>query len=345
MKNTYLAAIALITIVTSSLLAEETVPKKTLAIIYEEGKTSDALFHQSLGYFKKVIETGELKSAELGTAKIFGEVIDIQTATDNTGIAKRERDSAATAVKNSMETANIPYSSRFTLLATNLLFGDKSLGYAINPYRGCYQHNFLAKGLEQAGFQIVDASENPDITMTIGIDACMSENEYKEYIQKNTALKINKANTANNTNDSTIGNDLIRSGSSAQLGTPTGGGNAGLAVAGVGVALNMVSWLTARSPQERDVIRYHVKFEGKDKTPLEFYPFMLSKNTHKDGAPIDMSSYQEPEKVLFTSFLAWNTLGGSFNNQLSVFLLEKDILKATEMVVAAKNNKAKETNQ
>lgn len=336
MKNTHIAAIALIAIVTSSLEAEETVPKKTLAIIYEEGKTSEALFHQSLGYFKKAVETGELKSAELGTAKIFGEVIDIQTATDSTTVAKHERDVAAIAVKNSMEAANVPYSSRYTILSTNLLFGDKSLGFVINPYRGCYQHDFLAKGLEQTGFKLVNANENPDITMTIGIDACMSENEYKEYIQKNTALKINNANTVTSTNSSSVGNDLIRSGSSAQLGAPTGGGNAGLAVAGVGVALNMVSWLTTKSPQERDVIRYHVKFEGKDKTPLDFYPFMLSKNTHKEGTSIDISSYQEAEKAIFTSFLAWNALGGSFNDQLPAVLFEKDISKATEMMVAAK---------
>ena len=125
MKNSYIAAIALIGIVTSSLLAEETIPKKTLAIVYEEGKTSESLFHKSLGYFKKAIETGDLKSAEFGTAKIFGEVIDIQTATDSAGIAMRERDVAAIAVKNSIEAANIPYSSRFTILSTNLLFGGE----------------------------------------------------------------------------------------------------------------------------------------------------------------------------------------------------------------------------
>lgn len=320
--------------------------KKTLAIVYEDGKTPEALFHTSLGYFKKAIETGDLKSAELGSAKIFGEVIDIQTATDSTTIAKRERDVAAIAVRNSIEATNLPYTARFSIHPTNLLFGDKSLGYAINPYRGCYDHDFLAKGLEKTGFKIVDASEQPDVTMTIGIDMCMSENEFKEYIQKNTSLKVKNDNAAggNHTNAS-LGDDLIRSGSSTQLGTPTGGGNAGMAVAGVGLALNMVNWLATKTPQERDLIRYHVKFEGKDKTPLEFYPFILSKNTHKEGTPIDMSSYQEPEKMLFSSFIAWYALGSSFKDQLSTVLFEKDILKATEMVVASKNTKSKETNQ
>lgn len=339
MKTSYFVSIALVTILSSSLVAEETLPKKTLAIVYEDGKTPEALFHTSLGYFKKAIETGDLKSAELGTAKIFGEVIDIQTATDSTTASKHERDVVAISVRNAMETANVPYSARFSIHPTNLLFGDKSLGYAINPYLGCYDHDYLAKGLEKTGFKIVDAREQPDITMTIGIDACMSENEYKEYVQKNTSLKVRNSNTptGSNSTNSSIGNDLMRSGSSVQLGTPTGGGNAGMAVAGVGLALNMVSWMTTKAPQERDVIRYYVKFEGKDKTPLEFYPFILSKNTHKEGTPIDMTSYQEPEKMLFSSFLAWNALGGSFNDQLPAVLFEKNILKATEMVVAAKN--------
>lgn len=335
MRNNHIAAIVLMGILASSLAAEELIPKKTVAIVYEEGKTPDALFHQSLGYFKKVVETGELKSAELGTAKIFGEVIDIQTATDNATTARYERDIALAEIRKSIESSNMPYSRRFTILPTNLLFGDKSLGFVVNPYRGCYVHDFLAKGLEQTAFKIVDASNNPDITMTIGIDACMSENEYKEYIQKNTALKIKNNPTVSN-NSSGIGNDLIHSGSSVQLGTPTSGGNAGLVVAGVGAALNMVSWLTTKVPEERDIIRYHVKFESKNNTALEFYPFVFSKNTHKEGTPIDMGSFREAEKMLFSSFLAWNALGGSFNQQIPTFYLEKDLLKATEMAITAK---------
>ena len=312
--------------------------KKTLAIVYEDGKTPEALFHSSLGYFKKAIETGVLKSAELGTAKIFGEVIDIQTATDSTTTAKHERDVAAISVKNAIEAANVPYSGRFSILGTNLLFGDKSLGYAINPYKGCYDHDYLAKGLEQTGFKIVDASEQPDITMTIGIDMCMSENEFKEYIQKNTSLKVKNDNAAAGNHTSTsLGNDLIRSGSSAQLGTPTGGCNVGMAVAGVGVALNMVNWLATKTPQERDLIRYHVKFEGKDKKPIEFYPMVITKNTHKTGDTLYISARNEAEQLLFVSVMGWNLDNNGFSEKLPPVLLEKDILKATVMMVASKN--------
>lgn len=345
MKTGYLSALVLMSMVSFPLIAEESVSKKTLAIVYEEGKTPEALFRQSLGYFKKMIATGELKSAEIGTAKIFGEVIDIQTATDNAAIAKYERDAALSAVRNSIQAENIPYSSRFTILSTNHLFGDKSLGYVINPYRGCYDHDYLVKGLEETGFNVVDVSEQPDITMTIGIDMCMSENEFKEYIQKNTALKVTKSSTPTGNKSSRIGNDLMRSGSSAQLGTPSGGGNVGMAVAGVGLALNMVSWLATKSPQEQDMIRYHVKFEGKDKKPLEFYPIIITKNTHKAGDVVHISARNEAEQLLFASFMGWNLDNNGFTEKLPPILLEKDILKITEMIVASKNNKTKETNQ
>lgn len=338
MKISYFTSITLVTLLFSSLTAEDTVPKKTLAIIYEEGKTPEALFHVSLGYFKKAIETGDLKSAELGTAKIFGEVIDIQTATDSSTAAKQERDVTAIAVRNAIEAANVPYTGRFSILATNHLFGDKSLGYAINPYKGCYDHDYLAKGLEKSGYKIVNASEQPDITMTIGIDACMSENEYKEYVLKNTSLKLKNAKPSigNKASNASIGDDLIRSGSSAQLGTPSGGGNAGIAIAGVGLALNMVNWMSTKASQERDMIRYHVKFEGKDKKPMEFYPTIFTKNTHKEGDSIQLSAKNEAEAMLYSIFIAWNMDDKVLREKLPPFLFEKDILKMTEAIVATK---------
>lgn len=347
MKTGYLSALVLMSMVSFPLIAEESVPKKTLAIVYEEGKTPEALFHKSFEYFNKLRETGELKSAELGTAKIFGEVIDIQTPTDSSTAAQYERDAALSAVRNSIQAANVPYSARFSILSTNHLFGDKSLGYVINPYRGCYDHDYLAKGLEKTGFKVVDASEKPDITMTIGIDMCMSENEFKEYIQKNTSLKVTNSNTQteNHSTSSSIGNDLMRSGSNAQLATPSGGGNAGIAVAGVGLALNIVNWLATKSPQEKDMIRYHVKFEGKDKKPLEFYPMIITKNTHKAGDAVYISARNEAEQFLFASFMGWNLDNNGFTEKLQPIFLEKDILKMTEMIVALKNNQTKETNQ
>lgn len=338
MKTGYLSAFVVMSMVSFPLMAEESVPKKTLAIVYEEGKTPEALFHKSFEYFKKLTETGELKLAELGRAKIFGEVIDIQTATDSSTTARYERNAAVSSVRNAMQVANIPYSARFSVHPTNLLFGDKSLGYVINPYRGCYQHDYLAKGFEQSGFEIVEASKNPDITVTIAIDACMSENEFKEYVQKNTTLKAKSDNTSSGSHQagSSFGNDLIRSGSNVQLGTPSGGSNAGLAVAGVGLALNMVSWLTTKSPQEKDMIRYHVKFEGKNKTKFEFYPIVFTQNTHKEADTVHISAYQEAEKFLFSSFIAWNILDSALSEKIPQHFFERDVLKAIEMIVKGK---------
>lgn len=314
---------------------EET-PKKTIALVYEEGKTPQALFHTAFDHFSKLTQTGELKSAEWGTTKIFGKVIDIQTATDSTTVSKYEKDVAAITVRNAIEASNVPYSGRFTVLSTNHFFGDKSLGYVINPYRGCYDHEYLAKGLENSGYRLVEANEIPDLTLKIGIDVCMTENEYKEYIQKNTALKLNNQTANSNGSNSSFGNDLIRAGSSAQLGTPSGGGNAGLAVAGIGLALNMASWMMTKTPQERDVIRYHVTFSGKDKNAVEFYPIAFTKDTHKEGEPVYIGSYRELEKLVFSTFLEWDVADKKFSDNLPSVLKEKDILKMTEQAFSSK---------
>ncbi|MDD3596487.1 hypothetical protein [Sulfuricurvum sp.] len=319
-----------------SLLHADELSKKTLAVVYEETKTSQALFHTAFGYFSKLTQSGELKSAELGSAKIFGEVIDIQTNTDDSSTAKSERDMAVISVKNAIEASNTPYSSRFTALATNLIFGDKSLGYIINPYRGCYDHDYFVKGFEKNGYQLVDVNQNPDITISIGIDACMTENEYKEYIQKNTALRLKTQTASTDGSTSSFGNDLMRAGSSAQLGTPSGGGNAGLAVAGVGLALNLANWLTTKTPQEKDVIRYHVTFSGKDKQLFEFYPMIITKETHKEGNPLYIGSYHEAEQALFSTFLAWEIDPKELVRKLPSFVLEKDMIKMTEQIFSQK---------
>ena len=337
----FLYVAILITILFSSVQAEE-VPTKTLAIVYEDGKTPDALLDSALGYFSQLIDTGALRSAKLGSASVFGKVIDIQTPTDSLGISKREINTALSLVKNSMQSANIPYSAQFTVLKTNLLFGDKSLAYVLNPYKGCYDHSYLAKGLEKTGFKIVDKSENPDITMTIGVDLCMSENEFKAYAQKNTQLRLHNARQSdqNISSHQTIGNDLVQSGANVQLNSPSGKGNAGLAVAGVGLALNMVDWLITQTPQERDFIRYYVKFEGKDKKTVEFYPLTVTKETHKVGTPILSSAKNQTEQILFTLFLGWNLDSNDFSAKLPPVMMEKDLFKSIEMMIASSNKNA-----
>lgn len=336
MRFKYIAVSIFICMTCFPLMAEEATPKKTYSIVYEEGKTPEALFHKSFEHFKKLIKTGELKSAELGTAKIFGEVIDIQTPTDSSTAAIHERGSVLFSVRKAIAATNVPYTGRFSIHSTNYLFGDKSLGYVINPYEGCYSHNYLAKGLERAGYTLVDANQLPDITMTIGIDTCMAENEFKAYIQNNTALRARKTNESVPNNQNGIGNNLIRSGSNMQLGTPSGGGNAGIAIAGVGLALDMANWLTKTSPQERDVIRYHVKLEGKDKKTLEFYPIIITKNTHEFEQPVHISAKNEAINLLYSSLLGWSLSDKDFAEKLPALLFEKDVFKTVELMIALK---------
>lgn len=322
---------------TSLLQADEPI-QKTLAIHYEEGKTSEALFHQSLRYFQKLVEIGAIKSASLGTAKIFGEVIDFQTMTDSTSASLAEKNLVAQKIQESINQSNIPVTGKFAVLSTNILFGDKTLQFAINPYRGCYNHDFLAKGFEKKGYKIVDEKDSPDILLTIGIDACMSENEMKAYIKRNTSLSLKQPDTNVPTSTtSSGGTDLIRAGSSMQLGTPSGGGNTGMAVAGIGLAVNMVNWIASDgAPKERDMVRYSVTMQSKEKPPITFYPIGFTKDTHDSIKPISLSAYTEAEKSLYLTFLAWDKENQDLEKLLPEAFLEKNFSKSIEMIVSSK---------
>lgn len=309
---------------------------KRIAIVYEDEQTPEALFNKAYKFFSELTHTGELKTVEIDNDKNGVKIINIQTPTDDRTIAGYEHIIVKNKVEEKIQKDNLPYSGRFQIFSKNIMFGDKSLGYVVNPYRGCYNHMFLAKGLEKSGYQLVEANETPDLTLKIGIDICMTENEYKEYIQKNTALKLKKQIVSSDGANISLGNDLMRAGSSAKLGTPSGGGNAGLAVAGVGLALNMASWMMTKTPQERDVIRYHVTFSGKEKNAVEFYPIAFTKATHKESEPVQIGSYRELENLVFSSFLEWDAADKTFSDNLPAVLKEKDILKLTEQAVSLK---------
>ena len=108
---------------------------------------------------------------------------------------------------------------------------------------------------------------------------------------------------------------------------------------GVGLALNTIAWLASESPKEKDVIRYHVKFEGNNKQSLDFYPIIITKEAHDAGQPIKINSYTEAEQLVFTSFLAWNASDKIFGDKLPAVLYEKDIVKATELMINSAKTK------
>lgn len=311
---------------------------KRIAIIYEDERMPVSLFDKAYQYFSELTQTGELKTVEIGNNKNVGKIINIQTPTDDRIIAGYEHIIVKNKVEEKIQKNNLPYTARFQIFSKNIMFGDKSLGYVVNPYRGCYDHTYLAQGFIDSGYQLVEANDNPDAIIKIGIDVCMTENEFKEYIQKNTALKVTKQPTTSKEGDYSIGNDLIRAGTNVQLGTPNGSDNAGLAVAGVGLALNVANWMMTKTPQERDIIRYHVTFSGKDKLDLDYYPLIITNNTHKEGETVHYSSYREIEKLVFQSFFGWNMASNTFGNALPPLSKEKDILKITEQLVSSKNN-------
>jgi hypothetical protein len=332
MKLKLLLTSAAILMINVSLYADEALPKKTVSIVYIEGKTPDHLFVNSLNHFKKLITTGEIISTQFSTANIFGDVIDFQTPTEGISASMHARKNVSQKIQQQIGESNSTYSGRFTMLSRNIFFGDKSLAFAINPYRGCYSHPYLAKGLENAGYTVVDSTaQSPDIKITISVDTCLCENEYKEHVAKYTALNVTAQKQPSNSTNNT-GNDLMSTGSTMHLGSPTSDG-VGLAVAGVGLALNMVSWLASDSPKERDVIRYHAKFEAKGKESVEYYPIVITQDNHAIGEAINMSAYKEAENNLYSGFLAWEKDDKAFIKTLPNYTLEKNLAKATQMMV------------
>lgn len=327
MKFRYLSVWMTAGIAAFSLSAQERSADKTIALVYEDGKTPQALFHTALGHFSKLTQTGELKYAKLGTVKHFGEVIEVQTDSDSGSVAKAKRCSALEKVTEEMQKSNLPYSGRFKDFSTNFFFGDTSLGYVINPYRGCYDQEYLLNGLEKRGYRMVTAQENPDITLTIGIDVCMTENEYKAYIHNNTAPGLNTQTASYNGTAVARVND----GMSAQSGIPSG-----IKAPGAASALKMSNRILSKTAQERDVLRYHVTFSGKEKKEVEFYPFAFTDTTHKEGEPVNMGAYHELENIVFSAFLDWDAEDKAFNDKIPSVLKEKDFLKMTEQALHSK---------
>lgn len=331
MKLTRLLFSCAILLFSSHLSADEAI-KKTIAIQYDQGKSPDDLLENAYNHFKDEIKNKKLLSVGYRDAMVFGKVIDIQVSSDNAVASSRECSVVAQDLQESMFVSNLPYSGRFTILKTNILFGDRSLAYALNPYKGCYNEDILLHTLKNSGYKIVALNENPDITMTIGIDACLTENEYKRFIQKNSSLQIAKDDNITKKSSNLIGNDLIQAGSNVQLSSHANS-STGVAVAGIGVALNIIDWLANKTPKERDLIRYHLKFEAKDKKTLDFYPMILTKDDHANDKPINLRAYSEIEKLLFSSFTAWNN-NIDIQDSIPKAMFEKDIVKATQMMVS-----------
>jgi hypothetical protein len=312
----------------TSVFAADVAPK-TIAIKFDKGKSTDDLLQNMLERLQGVASEEGIKSVEL-LPRYFGHEIEVQTITDDKMLSQSAVHGAVYRISEDMKKANLPYSTRFQQLPKNIFFGDKSIQVVSIPYEKCYDQKYLSKKLENIGMKIVNVSENPDITLTIGIDVCMTENELKNLVSK----KSEEAIASTPSKKQGIGTDLVRAGSSVQLGSPSGYGNAGVAVAGIGLALNVVDWLSAPpSPQEHDMVRYHIKIEGTDKPTAEFYPLVRTDKTHKSGDAIAYGASHDVENVLIEQLNDWNNNPKKAIENLYNIYLEKDLIKQVPMVI------------
>lgn len=322
-------AISVVFIGSTSIFASENVIQKTIAINFEKGKSPEDLLQKTVERFQGIASEQGIKSIEL-LPRYFGHEIEIQTITDDKMISQSAVRGAVYRVAENMKKENLPYSTRFQQLPKNIFFGDKSIQVVSVPYEKCYDQKYLSKKLENMGIKIVDISENPDITLTIGIDVCMTESELKTFVAKTAETTSAKASTK----QQRLGTELMGAGSNIKLQSPNGYNNVGVTVAGIGLALNVVDWLSAPPPpQEHDMVRYHIKFESKNKPTAEFYPLIRTDKTHKFGEPIGYGAYYDVENVLIEQLTDWNNNPQKAIENLYNIYLEKDIMKQVPMVI------------
>lgn len=313
--------------VTSAFAAD--VASKTIAIKFDKGKSIDDLLQNITERLQGVASEEGIKSVEL-LPRYFGHELEVQTISDDKMLSQSAVHGAVYRISEDMKKANLPYSTRFQQLPKNIFFGDKSIQVVSIPYEKCYDQKYLSNKLEKIGMKIVDLSENPDITLTIGIDVCMTESELKTFVAKTAEEKIAKASTK----QQRLGTDLMGAGSNINLQSPNGYGNVGVTVAGIGLALNVVNWLSAPPPaQEHDMVRYHIKFESKNNPSAEFYPLIRTDKTHKSGDSIAYGAYYDIENVLIEQLTDWNNNPKKAIENLYNIYLEKDIIKQVPMVI------------
>lgn len=322
--------------ISTSLLYAEDVAPKTVSLRIDKNKNIDVLFDQVYEAFQTLVKKGELKNAAYGEATLHKKVIDFQTQTDDIDEGTKEAKNAAAHVREILNSNHQPYSAKVTVLKSNLFFGDKSQAYALNPYKGCLKTDLLANRLEIAGYKLVDETKDADLILNIGILACITQTEFANFRESEGKYKgtIPSQNTSQ-TITGDAGKELMNTGAQVQLSTPQGGGNAGMAVMGAGLALNLLSAFIPNSIQEKDIVRYQVTMIRKGEKPFTYYPMALSDGTHGIEKSIGYSASSILENVILNDFKVWDKHNEIFMKSMPSFLLEKDLQKAIRMTLEA----------
>lgn len=315
---------------TSTPVEKKVVIKKTVAIRFDQSTSYDALFDKKfVPQFQKLIESGDIKAASKGTASFSRTIMNFQLTNNETKTMRQQSLEVQAKIEELASQENTSFSSIATVLPENILFGDKSLYYMINPYSGCYDQQVFEIWLKGAGYNVVKESENPDFTIAIKLDTCLTSDEFEDQYDdyRNGVPSKNIPTSTSNHSISDAG--LIKSGADTSLATRGSGSNAGTVMVGAGVALAALDVLT--QPQTNDMVRYSVTLEGKNKKKLTFYPTSYSESTHKRGDAISLKAYVNAESITYHTFIAWDQNNRDYMNKLDQLQTEKDIMKGVAL--------------
>lgn len=326
---------------------------KRIAIVHEKGKMPSDWYKTTFELSKKLVESGEIVSSDIVQEGERAGLIRFLVHSDSFSAALNERLSVLAIMADAFRSQGLPITYHYLSFPENKIFGDKRIGYIVNRFESCYYEPFLSKGFITQGATIVEPNENPDITLTIGVDTCMSGSELNSYLAtkyKGETTYITSINreagipikVAPKNNPSGVGSDLMRSGSSVQLANSTSG-TAGLAIAGVGLALDLFERFSSKDPggiknidlkpgMDIDLVRYHVTLEGKGQKKVSFYHTNTGTTQHDQYGAIANDTFVYPTQVLYLYLTNWMKDSVAMQADLQSHHKEPDLLKAIKIL-------------
>lgn len=354
-KNTVAATILMFSTLAIASEGTSFFSGKKIAIKYEDGKAPTNYYNKIFEISKEFVASGEILSSEIVKEGEREGLVKVLVKSDSFWKALEERKLLMDHIGERFAEKNNKLTNKLFSFPENKFFGDKRIGYITNMHESCFYEGFLVKGLTENGAEIVAVNQEPDIIITVGVDTCLTNSELNKYLRKKSPngiplAGINKAagipnETQKPYTKSTIGNDLIRSGSSTNL--ALGNDSVGLALMGAGVAFSIIdsfsdskdtkSDLVVDWNKEIDLVRYHITLEGKDKEPVSFYSTYTGTTQHEKYSFIAVDTFVNPTRMLYRHIQNWANDSKVMKSSLQPHQTEPDLHKSLNMLIMGKS--------
>lgn len=314
------------------------VVKKKVAVVYEPGKTTKDLskmLHDDLVDLQNEGKIQEVVSSDVDISqRNRGFIISV-----NTGNSRNTSFQLMDQLPKRIEKQGLPFTTRLYINPKNIFFGDKNLLEVVDVYQNCYREEPFLEELEDAGYEVVDENDNPDLKITIGLEACLKENELYAYLNKMSKMRLEQVKDPGFSNKAIQNSGgMIGGGLKSYMANPTTNlGKVGGAVGGSLAVVGAMNWIFSDS--EKTFARYRVVFEGKDQNKTEFYYFFKSYTGRHPGLFIDpMTIVPHVSKKLSAFFDTWQKDDANFKNSMTPDMSQPDLLEAS-MIFLSKTKK------